>query len=701
MAPGVPRRILLALCAALGALVAVPAAPAAAGEHVAPDQITVQGRGWGHGRGLSQWGSLGYAVDHGWSSAQILDHYYGRTTAGTAETQILDIHLTANANLDLLVTSATDFNIAGWAFTGGETARLSVQGENDFQVSTTTGCADPGTPVIASVAGVAGRQGHPSLLAVSANADPSIDDVDQMLVMIFCDSEEPATEVSRRAYRGQIGLVEIGGLAYAFNKLPIEQYLRGVVPRESPSWWGAQGGGAGIAALEAQAVAARSYAIRLAEDRVARGFFTHACDTTACQVYGGAALLAGSWLPLDHGSVYTDSNQAIVNTADVVRLRDSDGSVALTEFGSSSGGWTQPLSEGSGYPDVEDLGDAVSLNPHTNWTTTIQRSDVEAMFPSIGELTRIRVTRRNGLGEWGGRTRQILFEGTSGSETLNIDDWGDDVFRRAFGLRSDWYRFPDFPEVGDPGFWVAKSDGTVLALGSATHFGDASNQDLPSPVVDMAATASGQGYWLVTRSGDVYAYGDAIHIGAMSGLGLAAPIVAMAPHPDGQGYWFTASDGGVFAFGSAAFHGSMGEIPLNQPVVGMESTASGNGYWLVASDGGIFAFGDAQFHGSTGHLVLNQPITSMTAAPGGSGYWFVALDGGVFSFGAVDFHGSRGDRDNRRPIAGMAVTTTGGGYWLVMDDGTSYPFGDAPDFVSSVAGQTVVAIEVVPPLPPS
>jgi len=693
-------RIALALCVAAAGLVAVPVT-VSAGEHIAPDEITVQGLGWGHGRGLSQWGSLGYAVDHGWTSAQILDHYYGGTTAGTEDPRLLDIYITANGNLDLLLTSATDFNIAGWAFTGGATARLSIIGENDFRVSTATGCDDPGTPVITSVAGVAGRHGHPSLLAVSANTDPSLDDVDQMLVMIFCDPEEPTTELSRRAYRGELGLVEIGGLGYAYNKVPIEQYLRGVVPRESPSWWGAQGGGAGIAALEAQAVAARSYAIALAEDREARGFFTDACDTTSCQVYGGAALFAGTWLPLDHGGVYTDSNQAIVNTADVVRLRDTDGSVAFTEFGASSGGWTQPLSEGSGYPDVEDLGDDISLNPHHPWNTTIQRSDVEAMFPSIGELTRIRATKRNGLGEWGGRTRQIVFEGTQGSEILDIDDWGDDVFRRTFGLRSDWYRFPDFPEVGDPGFWVAKSNGTVLALGSATHFGDAAGETLTSPIVDMAATPTGQGYWLVTQAGDVFAYGDAIHIGAMTGLGLNAPIVGMAPHPDGDGYWFTATDGGVFAFGSAAFHGSMGAIALNQPVVGMESTASGDGYWLVAADGGIFAFGDAQFYGSTGDIVLNQPITSMTASPDGAGYWFVALDGGVFSFGDVDFHGSRGDRVNRRPVTGMAVTTTGGGYWLVMDDGTSYPFGDAPDFVSSVAGQTVVAIEVVPPLSPA
>ena len=74
----------------------------------------------------------------------------------------------------------------------------------------------------------------------------------------------------------------------------------------------------------------------------------------------------------------------------------------------------------------------------------------------------------------------------------------------------------------------------------------------------------------------------------------------------------------------------------------------------------------------------------------------MASDGGVFAFGSVGFFGSRGGDTNRRPTSGMAVSNTGEGYWLVWDDGVSFPFGDTPDFRSSVAKKTVVAIEVVP-----
>ena len=42
----------------------------------------VEGTGNGHGRGLSQWGAYGWAVEHGWGWERILDHYYGGTVMG-------------------------------------------------------------------------------------------------------------------------------------------------------------------------------------------------------------------------------------------------------------------------------------------------------------------------------------------------------------------------------------------------------------------------------------------------------------------------------------------------------------------------------------------------------------------------------------------------------------------------------------------
>lgn len=43
--------------------------------------LVIEGAGFGHGVGMSQWGALGYA-EHGWSAPEILAHYYTGTTLG-------------------------------------------------------------------------------------------------------------------------------------------------------------------------------------------------------------------------------------------------------------------------------------------------------------------------------------------------------------------------------------------------------------------------------------------------------------------------------------------------------------------------------------------------------------------------------------------------------------------------------------------
>ncbi len=658
---------------------------------LAPDTITVEGRGWGHGRGLQQWGALGYAIDHFWSSEQILQHYYSNTNSSVIADREIKVHITRNNEMDLLITSTNPFTVEGIQFYGGQIARLSASGPHNFNITQSAGCADVGYPIYQGHPGRVDSSGRTFIEAHPLNLNSTVDDLNQLLQLITCERSNPAIEVSRRHYRGALGLIEQNG-QYSFNRVLREQYLRGVVPQETPSYWGTLGGGLGMEALKAQAIAARTYLEAISQRRQAKGYMTDTCDTAGCQVYLGAS---AKGKPLDYGDDFWTTTAAVVNTSGQIRVA-YDGSIPLAEFGSSSGGWTTPQSELSAFPAVVDDGDDVEINPHHLWEKNIQRSDVESIYPEIGQLKEIKVTLRNGLGDWGGRTRQLLLRGTVANTTIDISNWAEDPFRRGLGLKSDWYRFPQFPEYSDPGFWLAKSNGGVLAVGTAKHFGDAKQADRSGPIVDIAAPLTSDGYWLVSDSGEVFAYGNAVHHGDLRGQAPNEAVVAMTAHPMGNGYWLATADGGVFSFGSAGFYGSMGSVALNKPVVGMESTRSGKGYWLVASDGGIFSFGDAGFFGSTGDIVLNEPITSMTAARDGRGYWFVASDGGVFSFGSVEFFGSRGGSKNRRSTAGMAVTNTNDGYWLVWDDGTSFPFGDAPDFASSVAKRTVVAMEVVP-----
>jgi len=55
----------------VAALVVIAASPALS----APKMVRIEGRGWGHGIGMSQYGAFGYA-QHGWGGERILRHYY-------------------------------------------------------------------------------------------------------------------------------------------------------------------------------------------------------------------------------------------------------------------------------------------------------------------------------------------------------------------------------------------------------------------------------------------------------------------------------------------------------------------------------------------------------------------------------------------------------------------------------------------------
>jgi peptidoglycan hydrolase-like amidase len=95
--------------------------------------------------------------------------------------------------------------------------------------------------------------------------------------------EPPAAplEIDTRAYRGALEIFgNIRNTLTVVNELPIEMYLRGVVPNElNPTAFGQ------LEALKAQAVAARTYIYRNLGQYKKEGY--DICATDACQVYFG------------------------------------------------------------------------------------------------------------------------------------------------------------------------------------------------------------------------------------------------------------------------------------------------------------------------------------------------------------------------------------------------------------------------------
>jgi SpoIID/LytB domain protein len=487
---------------------------------------------------------------------------------------------------------------------------------------------------------------------------------------------------SWRAFQGSI---QVQSNNQTLNIVSLESYVRGVVPAESPSSWGAYNG---EAALQAQAVAARSYAWAYTG-----GGASPICDTTSCQVYYGDPDVAGA---IENSSYTQYSDQAESSTNGQVRVWQSGnptgkaaGTVALTEFSSSTGGYTA----GGAFPAVVDAGDSTSSNPNHSWTASIATSSVQQAFPAVGTLQSIAVTGRNGLGDMGGRVTQMVLTGTGGRVTISGDQ-----FEWAMGLKSDWFSITNVGSSGGvDGYWVVASNGGVYPFGSAPSYGSMSGTRLNAPVIGMAPTGDGAGYWLVAKDGGIFTFGDAAFYGSTGAIHLNSPVLGMASTHDTKGYWLYAGDGGIFTFGDAGFYGSLGATRLNKPVVGMASTPTGNGYWLVAADGGIFTFGDAGFYGSTGATRLNQPIVGMVPTADGKGYWLVGRDGGIFTFGDASYVGSLPGEGISETITGVSPTADGGGYLMVSAGGRVYSFGDAPymgDPASTVGGWASQALGV-------
>ncbi len=128
-------------------------------------------------------------------------------------------------------------------------------------------------------------------------------------------------EIENRAYRGAFDVFgNTRRTLTVVNELPLEEYLRGVVPNElSPTTFGQ------IEALKAQAVAARTYMQRNLGQYRNEGY--DICATDACQVYFGAK----SEDPM--------ATQAIIETRGVVATYDGKPINAL--YSSTCGGRTE------------------------------------------------------------------------------------------------------------------------------------------------------------------------------------------------------------------------------------------------------------------------------------------------------------------------------------------------------------------------
>ena len=360
----------------LGIAVVVVSAVAAASAATARagTALIVTGHGWGHGVGLSQWGAYGYAL-HGWKYRRILSHYYPGTTMG---------HV---AELRVRV--------------------LLAQGAS----SVTVGCATPLTVTD-------GRRLTRTLPAGTYGVGPRLvlpvrkkgQGLSFGHFAVFNCARAPLT-YDGREYHGTLVLRSQGGGVSVVNGLSLDTYLRGVVPSESPSHWP-------VAALEAQAVAARSYAVA----QLKPTSWYDLVPTTADQVYGGVM----AERPRSDHAVYATLGQVLT----------WDGQVARTYYSSSSGGRTESVQDAwpgaAPIPYLRSVADPYdSYSPHHDWGPYNLSASQLAARLGLGSAVESVHVERNGSA----RAESVVFRLTSGAEVTRSGA----AVARALHLLSDWF----------------------------------------------------------------------------------------------------------------------------------------------------------------------------------------------------------------------------------------------------------------------
>ncbi|MGA1144428.1 MAG: peptidoglycan-binding protein [Ilumatobacteraceae bacterium] len=398
-----------------------------------PGGVIIYGRGFGHGRGLSQYGAYGWATVHGWSWEQILDFYYGGATGNSrsnleAPNQEMTTWLSAMNNRQTGVVSDSgtmrllEDPDQGRRFTS-MVAREKSGAQRVYQVwgSGERKCLNESDSPEAAGFTLIGEFNETASFVTNSSQDPGASALD---TVGLCEPRS-ASANQVRYYRGIVrAMNNTRNENRTINIARLDDYLRGVVPRESPASWGDTAGGAGMNALRAQAVAARSYSVT--ENRYAG--LAKTCDTQDCQVYGGAALRTSvNASPTVLESANTD--RAVAETTGVV-IRNPKGNVVRTEFSSSNGGRTA----GGEFPALADEGDISANSSLMIWTRAFSAAQIVAKYPQVGVLTSVTTTNDGLGGDFGGYTLDVTIAGTSGS--VKVSGW---AFRTAFGLPAPWF----------------------------------------------------------------------------------------------------------------------------------------------------------------------------------------------------------------------------------------------------------------------
>jgi SpoIID/LytB domain protein len=549
----------LAGAAALLLTLVLPTTVANADQSVAVPVVRLDGRGHGHGVGMSQWGAFTMARS-GASSADIIGAFYPGTALGTAGGEVVvvvdrrdrvrigfpgggelrssrsgaqaagfPVRVGAGGMVEI-VREPGGYRVVGGQVTAlqaGTAARYSsspqdcvlvvCSPDDDEQPAPTTttpdggdgsddGDGDPTAPEPGPAPSPEPAAPAPApattTTTTTTTAPPpepsSAAAVSPTPVWAVPTGGATVQALDRgRTYRGVLEATGPQGAMRLRNHVDIESYLKGMA--EVPGTWPA-------AAVQAQAIAARTYALRA----MAAG--GEICDSESCQVYAGTA----HETPGQVAAVDATRNVVVTH----------GGRLAATFYSASGGGFSATVAEGFGSGnDVPYL----QAKPYPNarddsWSVAIALDDVGQRLGYPGTVRTVRVDE---VGP-SGRPLRMSIDGDAGVVGVDPQD-----FRRRLGLRSTRFSVtsvevaeapPPPPPVEDPGVVGDAAFQQFTGDLRADLLGDAGIDPLASRAEVAAGPVAAPPVGRTSAGA-----GAALALAAMAGLGTIVRLGTLVP----------------------------------------------------------------------------------------------------------------------------------------------------------------------------
>ena len=376
--------------------------------------LLFKGKGNGHGLGMSQWGARGRSAA-GQDYRKILGAYYQNTRIDNRDTSgLVRISLT-HGPIDLARPWPRLFG--SQAYVAGP---VTVDGQP--QLNAPTGAllgfdatADGKSEVF--LQGIDGARGATAVIGQTLTIRSSSPaGIRTNIIQVMGGDFRLGAEQWR--YAGALQIIPKGNAnVLPVNVLPMEDYLKGVVPAEMPPYWGGE-------ALKAQAVAARTYALRKIASRSGGDFDLEGNEFD--QAYSG---LTEQWKSSSdavdgtRGQVLTYGGQLI----DALFMASGGGHTENSEFGFIH--WNNGLKPAATLPYLRGIADPLDRAP--SWQVGPFSPEAAAQIlrdndEDLGDrLLGIDVLRRGPSG----RILGVRLRGSKG-----MDQVSGPVLRAWFGL---------------------------------------------------------------------------------------------------------------------------------------------------------------------------------------------------------------------------------------------------------------------------